>query len=75
LGPWLELVASTALIVKAPPLSEQVCSDADDDMFLACALASRSKFIVTGDKALLVTSGFEGITVLTPRQFMERHLK
>lgn len=75
LEPWLELVASTAMVVNAPPLPEQVCSDADDDMFLACALASRSKFVVTGDKALLMTSGFKKIAVLTPRQFMDRYLK
>lgn len=75
LGPWLELVATAATLVQAPPLPAQVCADLDDDKFLACALASRTSLIVSGDKALLATSGFRGITVLTPRRFVDRHLK
>jgi putative PIN family toxin of toxin-antitoxin system len=75
LAPWLELAATHALVVNGPPLPEQVCTDPDDDKFLVCALASRTKQIVSGDKALLATSGFREITVLTPRQFVDCHLK
>ena len=62
-------------LVEAPPLSDHVCTDPDDDKFLACALASRTRMIASGDKALLRASGYEGIEVLTPRQFVDRHLK
>jgi putative PIN family toxin of toxin-antitoxin system len=74
LAPWLELVAVKSTIVDAPPLAEQVCSDPDDDKFLACAIASRTKLVCSGDRALLKTSGFRGITVLKPRELVERHL-
>jgi putative PIN family toxin of toxin-antitoxin system len=75
LNPWLELVAALAVVVKAPPLPTQVCTDPDDDMFLACALAANAKLITTGDKALLATSGYRGITVLTPRHLLDQYLK
>jgi putative PIN family toxin of toxin-antitoxin system len=74
LNPWLELIATLGIVVEAPPLAEQVCTDPDDDKFLACAIASRTKVVTSGDKALLATSGFRGVTVLTPRQFVDKHL-
>ncbi len=58
----------------AADLPEQVCTDADDDMFLACALASGAKIIASGDKALLKTSGYRGIEVLKPKDFAARYL-
>ena len=74
LTPWLELVATLGVIVQAPPLPEQVCTDPDDDKFLACAIAGRTNVVTSGDKALRATSGFRGVTVLTPRQFVDRYL-
>ena len=50
---FIELVTLRARIVDASPLKEKVCSDPDDDKFLACAIASGTKTICSGDKALL----------------------
>ena len=73
--PWLELVATRAELVDAPPLDQRVCSDPDDEKFLACAVASGARFVVTGDRSLLNVSGFGGVSVVTPRQFVEQHLR
>ena len=73
--PVLALIAMNAMLVAAKPLEEQVSTDPDDDKFLACALASGTEFVVSGDKDLLEVSGWNGISVLTPRQFYDRHLK
>jgi putative PIN family toxin of toxin-antitoxin system len=73
-APFLELLAIEATMVEAKPLSEAVCTDPDDDKFLACALSSKAKVICSGDKALLKTSGYCGIEVLTPRNFADRFL-
>lgn len=73
-APFLELVAIEATMMEAKPLSEPVCTDPDDDKFLACALSSKAKVICSGDKALLKTSGYRGIEVLTPRNFADRFL-
>jgi uncharacterized protein len=75
LSPWLELVVAKGIIVDPAPLPEQVCTDPDDDKFLACALAARTRYVTSGDRALVATSGYRGITVLTPRQFVDRHLR
>lgn len=75
LNPWLDLVAAAATVVKAPPLPKQVCADPDDDKFLACALAGETKLVISGDKALLAVSGYREIAVLSPRQFIDRHLE
>ena len=46
----------------------------DLEPFLACALASGTKIIVSGDKHLLRASGWRGIEDLTPRKFLDGYL-
>jgi putative PIN family toxin of toxin-antitoxin system len=75
LQPILDLLTITSTIVDPQPLRDQVCRDPDDDKFLACAIAAQVRLIVSGDKALVDTSGYAGITVLTPRQFVDRYLR
>ncbi len=72
---FIELVTLRARIVDASPLKEKVCSDPDDDKFLACAIASGTKTICSGDKALLRASGYKSITILNPKDFVVRYLK
>jgi predicted nucleic acid-binding protein len=55
-------------------LAAPVSDDPADDKFLAAALASHTPLIVSGDKDLLRVSGWRGIKVLTPRQFLDQHL-
>lgn len=75
LAPWLQLLNARATVIEAPPLERQVCSDPDDDKFLACALAGRVRLVTSGDKALLRVSGYSGVIVMTPRSFVDRHLR
>ena len=72
LGPALDLVAAVAELVAAPPLPSAVCRDPDDDKFLACAMAANAKYIVSGDRDLLAVSPYRGVTVVRPRDFIER---
>lgn len=71
----LQSVLLRATVVSPPSLEAPVCDDPDDDKFLAAALASGSAVIVSGDRALRRVSGWGGINVLTPRQFLEQHLR
>jgi predicted nucleic acid-binding protein len=64
-----------AIWVEASRLPFNVSADPDDDKFLACALASRTKVIVSGDKHLLAVSGYRSIEIIKPRLFVERHIK
>lgn len=72
--PILEFVIQNALLVSASPLPEGVCDDPDDDKFLACAVASESNIVVSGDRLLLNVSGHQKIEVFNPREFLEKHL-
>jgi predicted nucleic acid-binding protein len=60
------VIDTNADIVTPIALNRQVCSDKDDDEFLAVALAGGAKVIVSGDKALPRTDGYEGIRIVTP---------
>lgn len=61
----LELIEPTAL-------PQPVCRDKDDDWVLATALAGGAEILVSGDKDLLVLKEFQGVKILSPRQFVER---
>lgn len=75
LGPILEILTVKAKLTLSPSLPEPVSDDPDDDKFLACALASKAKLIVSGDKHLLNVSGYRGIDIIKPRQFVDDYLK
>jgi len=74
LSKMLDFVFQNAVIYDAPMLPEQVSDDPHDDKFLACALASGSKLIVSGDKHLLKVSGYQEIEVLKPREFLDKYI-
>jgi uncharacterized protein len=71
----LDMHQANAVVVTASRLGRSVCRDPDDDKFLACAIAGNARIVVSGDKDLLATSGYAGITVLTPRKFVEQYLR
>jgi predicted nucleic acid-binding protein len=48
-----------------------VCRDRDDDNVLATAVAGQADIILTGDDDLLVLGEYNGIRILSPRQFVE----
>ena len=52
LEPILELVTLKAKLCSPQRLPSPLCDDPDDDKFFACALAGKSKIIVSGDKHL-----------------------
>lgn len=74
LNPILEYVVQNVVVYLAEDLPNRLCEDPDDDKFFACALASGTTLIVSGDKHLLKVSGYQGIEVLTPRMFVDRYL-
>jgi uncharacterized protein len=71
----LDLLTHHSEMVDTQHVSISASEDPDDDKFLECAVASGSKLIVSGDKHLLNVSGYEGISVLKPREFVDIFLK
>jgi putative PIN family toxin of toxin-antitoxin system len=72
---FLAGITREAEIVTASPLPTRVCEDPNDDKFLACAVAAKVGTIVSGDRALVATSGYAGIQVLRPSEFARIHLR
>jgi predicted nucleic acid-binding protein len=46
-----------------------ICRDEDDNNILACGLAAKADYLVTGDKGLFEVQQFQGITIISPRDF------
>jgi putative PIN family toxin of toxin-antitoxin system len=46
-----------------------ICRDANDDNIIACAVAAKADYLVTGDSDLLEIKSYQGVTILTPRDF------
>lgn len=71
-APFLTWLQDVATIVEPSPLGKQRSRDAKDDPFLACAIASRAKFIVSKDHDLLVMKKPFGVEIITPTEFCRR---
>lgn len=60
------LVPGSAAVAGAVP------ADPTDEMFIAAALDGNADVIVSDDKDLLEIESFQGVAILTPRQFLDR---
>lgn len=58
-------------VVDVAEETRGICRDADDDQFLACALAASAAYIVSGDKDLLDMGQFKGVKIIIPREFLK----
>lgn len=70
--PWLKWIEHKARVYEPAPVGRQRSRDPEDDPFLACALASQAKTIISRDEDLLVLRKPFGIEILTPRQFLAK---
>jgi putative PIN family toxin of toxin-antitoxin system len=73
-GPVIELILAGSEIITAPPLEKPISSDPDDDKFIACALASKARVIISGDKHLLSVDGFKGLEIVKPSEYVKKYL-
>lgn len=69
--PILEYIFLKSEMVADVVFEKPICQDPDDDKFLACALTSKSDFLVSGDHHLLKLGSFFGTRIVTARQFLD----
>lgn len=48
---------------------KDTCRDADDDNIIACAVAAKAAYLVTGDSDLLDLKSYNSVKMITPRDF------
>lgn len=68
----ITLLKQDALLVPGNAgVTGVIPDDPKDDMVLACALDAQADFIVSGDSHLLDLGEYQGIPILTVREFVE----
>lgn len=70
--PLFRWVQDNAVYCSPAPLGKQRSRDADDDIFLACALAGGAKIVVSHDADLLALGKPYGVEMLKPAIFVAR---
>lgn len=53
----------------------KVSRDPDDDKFIECAKDANALYIVSGDKDLLAIKQYDGIKIITAKEFTDKYLK
>ena len=69
-----EIVDKIVAVAEVSPGLREVnliAADPDDNMVLACALETEVDYIVSGDRHLTGLGDFQGIPILSPRDFLE----
>jgi uncharacterized protein len=61
--------------VRAKALVGQVSRDHDDDAILACAIAAKAGYLITGDTDLLVLGRYQDVRIATVAAFLELFAK
>ena len=66
---WSLILPSRVSLVSVKK-SFQLCRDPKDDMFIDCAVADKARFIVSGDKDLLVLNKVMSVQIIEPKFFL-----
>lgn len=66
------LVKTLVEIIEVEEVVSYVEADADDNIFLSCALNSEAKYVISGDAHLLDLKHFEKILIVSVSEFLEK---
>jgi uncharacterized protein len=68
---WFEDLVVLSQLVSEHSEVPRLSADPDDDKYIACAIAGRATFIVTGDPHLLDVRQHETVRIVSPREFLD----
>ena len=66
----LDALIASNFVVVYPTKRINVARDIDDNRVLEVAVTSNSKYIITGDKDLLVIKRYKNIDIISPTEFI-----
>jgi len=66
----LILIEHEAVVIPKLPAIHIIKEDPDDNKFLACAIAAKVEYIVSGDQHLLSLGSYKSISIVTVRDFL-----
>lgn len=67
---FLELLNGMAVPVSVPGAVTGIATHPEDDRILEAAIVANASHLVTGDKKLQDLTTFQGVTIVSPRQFV-----
>lgn len=71
----MDLIEQEAVVVSKPPVLHVITADPDDNEVLATAVAAGAEYIVSGDQHLLALRRYQGVTIVTAREFLQTVLR
>ncbi len=69
----IALIREFARVVHPEVSVRAITEDEPDNRILECALAAKAEVIISGDSHLRSLQIFQGISIMGPREFLERH--
>lgn len=67
---FINMLIKRSDLTEGKQLSKNVSRDIKDDKFLACGIEGKADYIVSGDDDLLDLEEFEGIKIVSPKEFI-----
>jgi uncharacterized protein len=67
----LALLRREATITPITTTVEGVATHPEDDLVLATAVSGKCEYLVSGDKKLQALCSYQGVTILSPRAFLD----
>ena len=68
---FVALIAQLAEMQDLPDEIPAISRDPDDDKFIACAIAGRADFLISGDQDLLTLERVGDVRIITARELLE----
>ena len=69
---WFEDLAMLADMVAGEVVIDRLSADPDDDKYVAAAIEGRAGFVVSGDHALLALGRYQGVEIVSARDFLDK---
>lgn len=64
-------IESVATFVEPTEIVSGVAPHPEDDLVFSAAVSAGADYLVTGDKAFLAIGAYAGVTILSPRAFLD----
>lgn len=71
---YLKMLLSCSEIHVPENIRSDICRDPDDRIILGLVKPSNARFIITGDKDLLVLGSYLNAKIVSPRQFWDENI-
>jgi putative PIN family toxin of toxin-antitoxin system len=68
---FLDDLAHLAIMTPGELTLAAIANDPPDNRYLECAVEGEAAYIVSGDEDLLLLGIYQGIRIITPRQFLD----